>query len=64
MQNYESSCFNCRLVCFQILKICLNHRITHALSLHPMENSEGKAWSWVATDFAEGTESVEKLAVR
>ena len=29
-----------------------------------MQNSQGKAWVWVATDFAEGDASDEKLAVK
>ena len=48
----------------QILKICLNHMISDVLNLQPMQNSQGKAWVWVATDFAEGEPSDEKLAIK
>lgn len=48
----------------QILKLCLNHFITESLTLKPMANTQGKAWVWVATDFAEGEASDEKLAIK
>ena len=38
--------------------------INDTLELQPMQNSQGKAWVWVATDFAEGEPSDDKLAIK
>ncbi|ELT98927.1 hypothetical protein CAPTEDRAFT_229185 [Capitella teleta] len=48
----------------QVLKICLNHYITDAITLSPMPNAQGKAWTWHADDFADAEPSHESFAIR
>ncbi|XP_069130814.1 E3 SUMO-protein ligase RanBP2-like isoform X2 [Argopecten irradians] len=47
----------------QVLKVCANHKITTAMKLVPMANSD-RAWCWTAMDYAEGEIQTERLAVR
>ena len=49
----------------RVLKLCLNHRVNAALTLQPMPNSQGKAWTWHADDFSESSEPVhENFSIR
>ena len=49
----------------RVLKLCLNHRINASLMLQPMPNAQGKAWTWHADDFSDGTEPKhEKFSIR
>ncbi|XP_033743786.1 E3 SUMO-protein ligase RanBP2-like isoform X2 [Pecten maximus] len=47
----------------QVLKLCANHKLTTAMKLVPMANSD-RAWCWTAMDYAEGELKTERLAVR
>jgi len=49
----------------QVLKLCLNHRISSSLVLKPLTNGQGKAWTWHADDFSDSTEPThEKFSIR
>lgn len=49
----------------RVLKLCLNHRVSAALTLQSMLNSQGKAWTWHADDFSDGAEPThEKFSIR
>lgn len=48
----------------QVLKICLNQRLSDDIDLKPMARSEGKAWVWHADDYSEGEIKHEQLAIR
>ncbi|CAH8534874.1 unnamed protein product [Schistosoma rodhaini] len=50
----------------QVLKLCLNHPISHELPvLKPMGNmAGGNSLCWVGEDYSEGSASLETLAVR
>ncbi|XP_019643944.1 PREDICTED: E3 SUMO-protein ligase RanBP2-like isoform X2 [Branchiostoma belcheri] len=47
----------------QVLKLCANHLITGAMSLHPNSGSD-RSWVWTATDAAEDEVKTEQFAVR
>lgn len=47
----------------QVLKLCANHKLTTAMKLVPMANSD-RAWCWTAMDYAEQELRTERLAVR
>lgn len=49
----------------RVLKLCLNHRVNATLTLQPMPNAQGKAWTWHADDFSDGSEPMhEKFSIR
>jgi len=49
----------------RVLKLCLNHRVSTALVLQPMPNALGKAWTWHADDFSDGSEPAhETFSIR
>jgi len=49
----------------RVLKLCLNHRISAALTLQPMPNTQGKAWTWHADDFSDSAEPThDKFSIR
>ncbi|XP_072180133.1 E3 SUMO-protein ligase RanBP2-like [Diadema setosum] len=47
----------------QVYKVCANHYITTAMTLHPMSGSD-RAWVWHAMDAADGEAVSEQLAIR
>ncbi|XP_066267898.1 E3 SUMO-protein ligase RanBP2-like isoform X2 [Branchiostoma lanceolatum] len=47
----------------QVLKLCANHLITGAMSLHPNSGSD-RSWVWTAVDAAEDEPKPEQFAVR
>lgn len=44
-------------------QVCANHYITPDMKLEPSFGSE-QAWTWLALDYADGEEKVEKLAAK
>jgi E3 SUMO-protein ligase RanBP2 len=46
----------------QVLKICLNHRLTPDLMLTPKGDS-GRSFQWLAADFSEGEVKQEQFAI-
>ncbi len=45
----------------QILKICLNHALTSAITFRKKDD---KSWLWAAQDFAEGEGKTETFVIR
>jgi len=56
----------CRLLMRQekTLKICLNHKVQPATELSEMKGSDGKAWTFIALDFADGEAKTDTFALK
>ena len=46
-----------------VLQVCANHSITPEMKLEASFGSS-QAWTWLAADYADGEEKIEKLAVK
>ena len=55
------SLFICNLFCCD--QVCANHYITEDIKLEPSFGSD-QAWTWIAIDFADDEEKVEKFAAK